>query len=107
MTMRHERKQPAFAAHLIHRRSKLLGLWWRFNLLTSNRSEAGQIALTLGSFVLVRIAIILALHWKREGLAVAIQWGWLAFCAYTWYAPTMFRKMLQRDLGQVTLDPDY
>ncbi|HEY4058839.1 MAG TPA: tetratricopeptide repeat protein [Kofleriaceae bacterium] len=89
------------------RRSKVLGLWWRFSMLVSNRSESGQIGIVIGSFVLVRVLVILAQHYKLETLAFVIQWGWFGFCAYTWYAPTLFRKMLQRDLGTVTLDPDY
>jgi hypothetical protein len=36
-----------------------------------------------------------------------LEWGWLAFCAYTWIAPGLFKRMLERDLGSVVLDPDF
>ena len=28
----------------------------------------------------------------------SLQTAWLAFCAYTWTAPTVFRWMLQREV---------
>ena len=32
---------------------------------------------------------------------------WLAFCIYTWVAPTLFRKMLAKELASVELRRDY
>jgi hypothetical protein len=28
-------------------------------------------------------------------------------CAYTWVAPGVFRKMLDREIKTISLDPDY
>ena len=39
------------------RRSWMLGRWWRFNAWISLRSERGQVALLMGSFVTVQVAI--------------------------------------------------
>lgn len=89
------------------RRSWTLGLWWRVNAWISLRSERGQVALLMGSFVLVQAAIILAAAADLELLEKVLSWGWLAFCAYTWIAPGLFRRMLARDLGMVVLDPDF
>lgn len=89
------------------RRSWVLGAWWRFNTWLNHRSEAGQIALTIGSFVIVRIAIIIAGALDHEALERALVYAWLGFCAYTWFAPAIFQWMLERDLGTVRLDPDY
>jgi tetratricopeptide (TPR) repeat protein len=88
-------------------RSFALGLWWRFNLLVSTRSERGQLGILIGSFVAVRLAILLFHAAGWEDLARVIQWGWLAFCAYTWVAPELFRRALQRDLATVVLRDDY
>lgn len=88
-------------------RSLVLGLWWRFSAWVSLRSETGQLAMMLGAFVLVRIAIILASHFDLDRIEAALTWGWLGFCAYTWFAPELFRWMLQRDLGTVVLDPEF
>jgi tetratricopeptide (TPR) repeat protein len=89
------------------RRSWTLGLWWRLNAWVSLRSEGGQIALLIGSFVVVQIAIILAAAADLPLVEKVLEWGWLAFCAYTWIAPGLFKRMLERDLGSVVLDPEF
>jgi tetratricopeptide (TPR) repeat protein len=88
-------------------RSFTLGLWWRVNAWVSLRSEGGQIAVLIGSFVIVQVAIILAAAFDLPLLEQALSWGWLGFCAYTWIAPGLFKRMLERDLGLVKLDPDF
>ncbi|MDX2086763.1 MAG: tetratricopeptide repeat protein [Kofleriaceae bacterium] len=89
------------------RRSWYLGIWWRWNTWINNRSETSQVALMIGSFVIARIAMILAGAFGFETLERVLVYTWLAFCAYTWFAPAIFRWMLEKDLGTVTLDPDY
>lgn len=89
------------------RRSWILGLWWRFNVFISMRSETGQIALLLGAFIAVRVVIIFAIELDYPGLASFLGWAWLGFCWYTWFAPAIFRWMLNNDLGTVKLDPNY
>ncbi len=89
------------------RRSPLMGLWWRFNAFVSIRSEAGQLGLLIGAFVLANLAIIFARHFDLIALSTLIWWGWTAFAAYTWVAPELFRKWLKSELGTVQLDPDY
>ncbi|HWO27109.1 MAG TPA: tetratricopeptide repeat protein [Kofleriaceae bacterium] len=89
------------------RRSWTLGLWWRLNAWVSLRSEGGQVALLIGSFVVVQIAIILATAADLPLLEQVLSWAWLGLCAYTWVAPELWKRMLQRDLGTVVLDPDF
>lgn len=89
------------------RRSWLLGVWWRWNSYISLRGDHKQIALLIGSFVLVRIAIIVTDELGYETIAKALGYLWLAFCGYTWFAPELFRQWLKQELGTVKLDPDY
>jgi tetratricopeptide (TPR) repeat protein len=89
------------------RRSFVLGLWWRFNAFVSLRSERAQIGIMIGSFFVVRLAIIVAGGLGFEDLEDALAKAWLGFCAYTWVAPGLFRRMLQRELGSVVLREDY
>jgi Flp pilus assembly protein TadD len=89
------------------RRSWLLGAWWRWNMWASLRDEGRRIALLLGAFVLARIAIIITDELGYDGLSRALGLAWLACCAYTWFAPELFRRMLARSLGTVRLDPDF
>ncbi|HEU0034821.1 MAG TPA: tetratricopeptide repeat protein [Kofleriaceae bacterium] len=88
-------------------RSWTLGLWWRLNTWVSLRSERGQIAMLIGSFVVVQLAIILSGAVGLPMLERFLRWSWLGFCAYTWFAPELFKRWLANDLGKVTLDPDY
>jgi len=89
------------------RRSWTLGTWWRLNAFVSLRSETAQIGMLIGSFVVVRLAIILAGAAGLDTLERLLSYGWLGFCAYTWVAPGLFRRMLERDLREVALRPDY
>lgn len=88
-------------------RSPILGLWWRFHMFVSMRTEAGELGLLIGSFVVVEILTILAGHFDLDRIKSLLDWGWLGFCAYTWFAPELFKRMLANDLGTVVLDPDF
>lgn len=88
-------------------RSFWLGLWWRANAFVSMRSERGQLAILIGSFLVVRLAIILLGEAGYEDLELWLGRIWLGFCAYTWFAPAIFRWMLDRELTGVTLRDDY
>jgi Flp pilus assembly protein TadD len=89
------------------RRSWLLGAWWRWNMWMSQRDDRRQIALLIGAFVVVRVAIIAADALGLDGLSAVLSLGWLGLCAYTWVAPGMFRRMVARSLDSVRLDPDF
>ena len=89
------------------KRSRLLGLWWRWNSYISTRDDHRQIAVLIGTFVLVRVLIIVTDELGYEVLSRVLSLGWLGFCAYTWFAPEMFRKWMAAELGTVKLDPDY
>jgi len=89
------------------RRSRLLGAWWRWNTWMSRGDERRRVALLIGAFVLAQIAIIVTDELGFEGLTRVLNLAWLGFCAYTWFAPELFRRMLARELGTVHLDPDF
>lgn len=89
------------------RRSWLLGAWWRWNMWLSQRDDRRRIAVLIGAFVVVRIAIIAADALGLDGLSAVLSLSWLGLCAYTWVAPGMFRRMVARSLDSVRLDPDF
>jgi tetratricopeptide (TPR) repeat protein len=89
------------------RRSRLLGMWWRWNTWMSLRGTGGQIGLLIGTFVLARLAIIIAGALGAEGLERVLTYAWLGFCAYTWMGPTLLRRMIARELETVRLRDDY
>lgn len=89
------------------RRNLILGLWWRFSMFVGLRSERAQIGLLIGSFVLVRIVIILLGAYGFEDAEMTLRKVWLGFCGYTWFAPEIFNWMLKRELSNVVLRDDY
>jgi Flp pilus assembly protein TadD len=88
-------------------RSWLLGAWWRWNLWMAQRDDRRQIALLIAAFVVVRIAIIVTDELGFAGVSSLLHFGWLGLCAYTWFAPELFRRMIARSLETVRLDPDF
>jgi tetratricopeptide (TPR) repeat protein len=89
------------------RRNPVLGVWWRWNVFVGLRSERSQLGILLGSFLLVRLVLILLGESGHDDAELLVAQIWLAFCAYTWFAPSFFRWMLQRELKTVTLRDDY
>lgn len=89
------------------RRNWLLGAWWRWNTWVSLGDDRRRVALLIGGFVLAQLAIIVSDELDLDTLARVLQLTWLGLCAYTWFAPELFRRMITRSLGTVQLDPDY
>lgn len=89
------------------RRNVLLGMWWRWNMFIGLRSERSKIGILIGSFVLVRVMVILLGAYGYEDAETLLRQIWLGFCAYTWFAPAIFEWMLRRELRDVTLREDF
>lgn len=89
------------------RRSWLLGAWWRWNTWMSLGEDRRRIALLIGGFVIAQLAIIIADDLGYDAASRALNLAWLGLCAYTWFAPELFRRMLARSLDTVRLDPEF
>jgi len=89
------------------RRSVVLGLWWRFNTWMSQRDDNRRVALLVGAFVVAQIAIIVTDELGFDTATRVLTLLWLGFCAYTWFAPALFRRMVAAALGTVRLDPSF
>jgi tetratricopeptide (TPR) repeat protein len=89
------------------RENPLLGLWWRLQVGLGESGSGRSLGILLGMLVVVRLAIIFADAYGHEQLALALMYGWIGFCVYTWAAPALFRKMLERELAKVTLKPGF
>jgi tetratricopeptide (TPR) repeat protein len=84
-----------------------LGLWWRYATFMSRVGESRQILLLTFAFGAYR-AFDLAcenLGWKLTSDVVEVLW--IAFAVYSWVGPALFRRMLQKEMKQVTLRPDF
>ena len=89
------------------RRSWLLGAWWRLNTWLSHGEDRRRLALLMGGFVVSQAAVIVTDELGLDRLSSILDWAWLGLCAYTWFAPVLFRRMLANALDSVRLDPDF
>ncbi|UVH51349.1 tetratricopeptide repeat protein [Pseudomonas sp. CBSPBW29] len=89
------------------RSSVLLGAWWRFNSWMNERSATRAIILLLFMFVAYRVVVITLTAHGYPQVAQVIDWVWLAFAAYTFAAPQIFRRLLDKELVQVKLSKEF
>ena len=89
------------------RRSRVLGAWWRWNAWVTLGSARRRLAIQLCLFVAVRIAVIVTDALELDAVSRGLQLVWLGVCAYTWFAPALFRRMVARTLRTVELDPEF
>ncbi|MFN7147449.1 MAG: hypothetical protein ACK4YP_27025, partial [Myxococcota bacterium] len=88
------------------RRSRLLGLWWRYNTWMLGLGSRA-LAVLLVAFALYKLGSLLAADFGPEGLAGVVEVVWLGIVAYTWFGPAMFRRALERELAPVALKRDF
>src|SRR4029079_8195673 len=65
------------------RTSRLLGLWWRWAVLTGALGERRTVLLLVGMYLGYRLAELAATDLGSPGLSMALSVTWLAFVAYT------------------------
>jgi Tfp pilus assembly protein PilF len=85
------------------RESKLLGLWWRYNVWMQDLGNTRSILVLIGAFAVYRAGTILLEDTPNAVLVPAIQLAWLAAVAYSWAGPSLFRAMLDKELEKVSL----
>ncbi|MBL8300730.1 MAG: tetratricopeptide repeat protein [Rhodanobacteraceae bacterium] len=89
------------------RRNPLLGLWFRVSAFIAGGSGTRTILLLVGMFLGVRLVSLLLGDLGYPSAAQFVSGAWLAFCVYSWVAPTIFQRMLRKELEQVRLRPDF
>lgn len=93
--------------HIKARRSPLLGLWWRFASWVSLGGEARAILILVGMFVAYRVSSVTLDLEGYDTAYMAVNIFWLAFVLYTFVAPVLLRRALQRELEEVRLDKNF
>jgi tetratricopeptide (TPR) repeat protein len=89
------------------RSNVFLGAWWRFNSWMNERSATRAIVLLLFMFVVYRVVVITLATQGYPQVAQMIDWAWLAFAAYTFAAPQIFKRLLDKELVQVKLSKEF
>ncbi len=86
------------------RKSWVLGLWWRWATWMGTLSDTRGMLVLLGAFAAQRIATQAAIDLKLPTVAMLISLVWLGIVVYSWVGPSLFNRMLQRELAGVKLD---
>jgi tetratricopeptide (TPR) repeat protein len=89
------------------RESMFLSLWWRLNAWLSERGTTRAIVILLSVFVVYRVVVIAVTQQGYGQVAQVIDWVWLAFVFYTFAAPQIFKRALDKELVQVKLSKDF
>jgi tetratricopeptide (TPR) repeat protein len=89
------------------RRNPFLGFWFRWNLWMSSMGDRRSIAILVAGYLIYRLATALAEDLGRDDIASILQIVWFAFVVYTWIAPSVFARMLQREQKSTRLREDY
>lgn len=97
----------ALLAAIKARQSWVLGVWWRLQTWLTAGTQRRAITLLVGMYLAYRMLGV-TLHTQGHADAAALlSYAWLAFCVYTWFAPSIFRRSLKREMETVRLRPDY
>ncbi len=89
------------------RQSWALGLWWRFSAALDRLGPERSIGVLVGLWFVIQLATTYFKFNKAPTAATVTSWSFLAFCAYTWVAPGLFHRSVQRELGAVKSLKDF
>jgi hypothetical protein len=83
-----------------------LGLWFRANAMLSDLGPSAMLVL-LAAYVGQRLATLVLEDFGLSRAAGLVSFVWVGICVYSWVAPGVFRRMLDKELETVRLDPDF
>ncbi|KQQ54620.1 hypothetical protein ASF84_14950 [Pseudomonas sp. Leaf127] len=89
------------------RSNVFMGGWWRFNRWLIERGSTRAIVLLLVMFVCYRVTVLTVSSQGYPQVAQMIDWLWLGFAIYTFAAPQIFRRTMDKELAQVKLSRDF
>ena len=85
----------------------ILGYWQRFSLWLSLGGAMRVIGVLIGLWVGYRVLVVVL---EENGMlfgAGLLQFLWLIFVGLTWFAGYQYRTLIERELEQTRLSPDY
>ena len=88
------------------RESFWLGFWFRWNAWMSTFGPRAMLILLI-AYMLQRFLVLGLEDVGQQPLSELVRYAWLGFCVYTWVAPGMFRKMIEKELDAVQLRRDF
>ena len=85
--------------------SLLLGLWWRFQSFVAGRQRTRTVHTSACRSSSSTGVLDIAFRYAERTTTgrTYLSYAWLGFCAYTWFAPVIFWRMLAKELRQVRL----
>ncbi|MCK6549169.1 tetratricopeptide repeat protein [Myxococcota bacterium] len=94
-------------ANIKARESPLLGLWWRWATWMGEVGTSRGIVLLLAAFAIYRTITILFEGTPNATLIPLVQLFWYAAVAYTWVAPSLYARMVNKEIESVSLRQDF
>lgn len=108
--LRHEATNPRainLLCQIKTRQNPIMGLWWRWAVWMQKfggwRAWVVVILIYL-AFQLFRATLLPAFG---EALQALVVLAWFGFAVLTWVGPSIFRRMVRKELKKVTLRPDF
>jgi len=89
------------------RQNPLTGWVWRLNAWLASGSSRRTIVSLLGVYLAIRVATLLLQDFGYAPAATLLSYAWLGFCVYSWVAPVLFQRALQRELEDVRLGAEF
>lgn len=89
------------------RENPVLGLWWRYNVWMNRIGSTRAILVLLFAYILYRAITMGLVDFGQMGAASIVKFTWLGVVIYTFVGPTLFDKMLRKELGSVKLSSDF
>jgi Tfp pilus assembly protein PilF len=85
------------------RQNWFTGLWWRYATWMAEIGTQRAILVLLFAFASYRFGMLVLHDMGALGAAKTLDLVWLAVCIYTWVGPSLFQRMLAKELATVQL----
>lgn len=108
--LRHEATNPKainLLCQIKTRENPIMGLWWRWAVWMQRFSgwkAWGVVILIYLAFQLFRATLLPLFGAALQGLVIL---AWFSFAVLTWVGPSIFRRMVRKELKKVSLRPDF
>ena len=89
------------------RRSRILGLWWRYHSWSMKVGPTKVILVLLSAFIVYRVIMIVSTDMKLENVANVTEAFWLSLVVYSIIGPVLFTRSLKKEIQSIQLDEKF
>jgi Tfp pilus assembly protein PilF len=89
------------------RRSRLLGLWWRWNAWMQRFGMRGMVSVLVGAFIVFNLTALVLEDLGHRGASGVVRVLWLVLAVYSWVAIPLYQRRLKAELEKFRFDPRF